>query len=106
MCSAGELAGQENSYSALEVQPGLVRDSSWLSTLAGHCRHSPLTLVSIVALTPAGVEDEAASTGLGVSHAVRAEVELVTNCLVWVSEVTVGSGTAGAGLGWLEILSA
>ena len=52
----------------------------------------------------AGVEDEAASTGLGVSHAVRAEVELVTNCLVWVSEVTVGSGAAGTGLGGLEIL--
>ena len=26
VCSAGELAGQENSYSALEVQPGLVRE--------------------------------------------------------------------------------
>ena len=71
--------------------------------LASH--HSPLALVSVVALALAGVEDEAASTGLGVRHSVRAEVELVANCLVRVSEVTVGSGAAGTGLGGLEILS-
>ena len=39
-------------------------------------------------------------------HAVRAEVELVADRLVRVSEVTVGPGTASTGLSGLEILPA
>ena len=100
---AGELV--ERTGGTAGSEQFLVINNTGASLAAWPGQHSPLALVSVVALALAGVEDEAASTGLGVSHAVRAEVELVTNCLVWVSEVTVGSGTAGTALGWLEILS-
>ena len=77
----------------------------WIGTVDTKHTECP-HLVSVVTLPLARVEDEAASAGLGVRHSVRTEVELVANCLVRVSEVTVGSGTAGTGLGGLEILPA
>ena len=65
----------------------------------------PVCLVSVVAEALAGVEDEASGACLGVSRAVRAVNELITDRLVWVGEVAISSGTAGAGLWRLELFS-
>ena len=117
MCSWGELSGQANSYRALEVQPGL--NSSWsVSAALGtvtfwpdypeddtrESRHSPVCLVCVITQTFAGVEHEAAGTGLRVRCAIRAVNELVTDGVVWVGEVAISSGTSRAGLGGLKVL--
>ena len=62
---------------------------------------SPVCLVCVVAETLLGVEHQPPRAGLGVGRAVRTMDKLVTYRVVRVSEVTVGPGTAGAGLGRL-----
>jgi len=64
----------------------------------------PVCLVCVITQTFAGVEHEAAGTGLRVRCAIRAVNELVTDGVVWVGEVAISSGTSRAGLGGLKVL--
>ena len=126
VCSCGELCGHWNSNSSSEVHPGLEQttiqvmtncplitndkafNSLWL--MIGLFMHislqsSPISLIRVITLSLARVKYQSTSTSDSVGHTIHTKVELVTDCLIRVAEISMLSGAPCTGLSWLKVRS-